>query len=155
MPMYDLRLRRWPFVRALAMCLLLVALASGCGRGRDHDLALVSGRVTLHGEPMASVNVTFQPLAATGSGGDAGLGSYALTDSDGRFQMKTVDGRPGAVVGKHRVWLTLRDHSRSSSAVENDMPMRGPPNPLPRAAYDGSLTFEVPPGGTGKACFEY
>jgi hypothetical protein len=139
-------------VAAIAMGLLLIA---GCGGPKRHALAPVAGRVTLHGKPVANINVVFQPVASAGNQSDAGFGSCGLTGVDGRFELKTVDGKPGAVVGKHRVWLTLRDTSQPSTGPESDKPWRGPPNPLPKAAYDGTLTFDIPADGTDMACFDY
>jgi hypothetical protein len=131
-------------------CLFLALLVGGCRRG-GHSLAPVSGRVTLQGKPMAKVNVAFQPLAAPGSGGDAGIGSYGVTDSDGRFQLKTVDGKPGAVVGKHTVYLTISN----PNPPKGDEQVLGPPSPFPPRAWNGSHTFEVPAAGTDQAHLDF
>ena len=138
--------RRFVVLRRAA----LTSLVAGCGRG-GHSVAPVSGRVTLSGKPMAKVNVTFQPLAASGSSGDAGWGSYGVTDGDGCFQLKTVDGKPGAVVGKHAVYLTVPN----PNPPKGDEYVPPPPNPFPPQAWNGSLTFEVPAGGTDQANFDF
>ncbi|MDZ7615631.1 MAG: carboxypeptidase-like regulatory domain-containing protein [Patescibacteria group bacterium] len=76
--------------------ILLTAIA-GCG---DGGLALVpaAGVVTLDGEPVAEAGVIFTPV----DGGPAASGS---TDSEGRFQLHTVN-RPGTVPGLHTATVT-------------------------------------------------
>ena len=91
-----MRYLHWP------LCAALVAVAAGCG---GEKLAPVSGVVTLDGAPLADASVTFQPVAQGGI--DAGSGSYAKTDAEGRYTLRTVTGdRRGAVVGKHVVRIS-------------------------------------------------
>lgn len=136
---------------ALSLLGMVLTLLAGCGR-TGHDLAPVSGRVTLQDKPIANIGVTFQPIAKTGSRGDAGLGSYGTTDVSGQFRLKTIDGKPGAVVGNHKVYLTVQDTRPESGDVRSGP---RPLNPFPSKAADGSLTFEVPPGGTEHASFSF
>src|SRR5262245_22308276 len=82
----------------------LLVLALGCGGGQ---LAPVSGRVTLNGQPLADAWLDFQPLTSS-SDPNPGAGSVGQTDKDGRYTLHVVDGRSGAVVGKHRVSITLK-----------------------------------------------
>ena len=138
-------------MRARAAFLLFVLLlAAGCGGPR---VAPVSGRVTLDGKPAAGVHVSFQPIATAGDKNPGG-GSYAITDDDGRFTLRLVEGnRPGAVVGKHRVEITTR-----GGEVDDATDLRvksGPPKKVIPARYNRNteLTFEVPGGGTDKADF--
>src|SRR5262245_63020270 len=92
-------------MRTRFLVLLVVAGAAGCG---TRGLAPVSGRVTLDGSPAAGVHVSFQPVGSEGQKNPGG-GSYAITDNDGRFTLKTVDkDQNGAFVGKHRVEITTR-----------------------------------------------
>src|SRR5262245_1428215 len=93
--------------------LLALPLAAGCSR--SGGVASVSGRVTLDDKPLANVHVSFQPIAA-GANRYPGGGSYAITDADGRFTLRLVEGeRPGAFVGKHRVEFTARIESDDDS----------------------------------------
>jgi hypothetical protein len=143
--------QRTRLISVLVACLFLEFVMLGCGR-RQPDLAPVSGRVTVQGKPLANVNVSFQPTAKPGSGAEAGVGSSATTDGDGRFQMKTFDGRPGAVLGKHVVRLAVQN----AQARDSDLwGAARTPSPLPPGASDGSLTFDVPSNGTDKANFEF
>jgi len=80
------------------------ALLAGCSRGPA--LAEVKGRVTMKGKPLGNVRVDFQPDPDKGT---TGPGSTGTTDADGNFTLKYADGRPGAVVGHHRVILSDLD----------------------------------------------
>ena len=62
------------------------------------DLVPVSGTVTLDGKPVSGVTVTFIPTGATGGGA-----SYGATDASGKYELKSNDGRPGAVAGEFKV----------------------------------------------------
>lgn len=73
-------------------------LLSGCGDGIK--FAPVQGTVTLDGKPLDNILVEFWP--------ENGPKSFAETDSQGRFALKTEDGvKDGAAVGSHTV--TLKD----------------------------------------------
>src|SRR5262245_37542958 len=97
---------------------LVLLLVLGCGGPK---LAPVSGRVTLNGKPLANAHVSFQPIAAPGEM-NPGSGSYAITDADGRYTLRVVEGdRPGAHIGKHRVEIVLRETTDEAT----DLPRRG------------------------------
>src|SRR5688572_26123076 len=79
----------------------------GCSGG--NQIAPVSGGVTLDGKPLADVRIALQPGATGDTAGRAelGMGSYATTDSEGRFTLRTADtDAAGAVVGSHRVVIS-------------------------------------------------
>jgi hypothetical protein len=127
---------------AFAACLML----SGCA---EHNLAPVSGVVTLDGKPLVGGEVRFQPMGQ--DVGNPGPDSTGITDDVGRFELETQDGDAGAVVGTHRV--------RISSRVPNDAAAEGadarPSVELVPAHYNlqTTLTFPVPAEGTSKADF--
>jgi hypothetical protein len=121
----------------------------GC-ESKPHGLAPVSGIVTLDGQPVSGVRVTFQP-----SGRDTdnpGPGSSAFSDASGRYELKTVRGDDGAIPGLHTVRILNPEPEKAGS---DDGP--GPPRKeiVPRR-YEVStdLTFDVPPDGTDAANFE-
>ncbi|MBA4066315.1 MAG: hypothetical protein C0501_21895 [Isosphaera sp.] len=137
-------------MRAYVVVLLAAAPAAGCGRAA---VAPVSGRVTVDGGPAAGVHVGFQPV---GSGGDQhpGGGSYGVTDADGRFTLRLVEGDgPGAVVGRHRVELTVRAKADDRHDTRPAGPKSGVVIP-PKYNRNSDLIFEVPAGGTEAADFE-
>lgn len=100
----------------VACGLLLFALA-GCN-GNVRPLAPVSGRVTLDGKPLAGGSVVVQPVAPPGSV-IAGKGSVAFCDADGHYQLETIDGKPGAVIGEHRVRI-YGPRKQKPTAVDGD-----------------------------------
>ncbi|MBN2022096.1 MAG: hypothetical protein JW809_04830 [Pirellulales bacterium] len=152
---HDVRQRtsRRRFVRFWGTCVVLAAgLAAGCGGRAKHDVVPVSGRVTVAGKPLVDVTVAFQPLAPPDSKGEAGFGSYGVTNAEGRFELAAVDGRHGAVVGEHAIRLGVKD----SRPMVGDEAIGPPPkSALPPRASDGSLTFVVPPDGTDEANFDF
>ena len=132
-------------------CILLVAALSlgisGCGSGSG--VAPVTGKVTLDGKPLANAHIAFQPIA--GAKRNVGVGSYATTDGEGRYQLKTSDkDQPGAVIGQHRVEINLRVESD-----DRDPRTRPAPKVLPpRYNLQSELQFEVKSGGTSDANFD-
>jgi len=74
----------------------ILVVLTGCGK-RGPKLADVSGKVTLDGQPLAKVIVTFVPIGG-------GVSSSGVTDEAGRFSLACSLGR-GALVGQHRVYV--------------------------------------------------
>ena len=127
----------------VALCLLAGCLAVvGCAKPGRAPTAKAAGTLSAGGAPLAGVNVTFTPAA--------GRSASATTDAEGRFSLSTFAPGDGAVPGKHRVTLSLK---------EADVPMPGTPEaaaykpaPLPFAKkYAGlattDLEIEIPAGG--------
>jgi hypothetical protein len=109
--------------------------------------------VTLDGKPLASVHVSFQPIAKPGDVNPGG-GSYAVTDAEGNFTLLQVHGEePGAVVGTHRVAITARSEAPPANV---DFAKRPPPKVFVPEKYsrNSDLTFEVAVGGTTQANIE-
>ena len=124
----------------------IVAAISGCGR--ISNVVPVSGKVTVDGQPLANVAINFGPLTG---GMDGAYAAYGKTDSDGRYTLKLVDnGQPGATIGKNRVTL-----NESSDAPVSDGAAAKVQFKLPPTARDGTMQFDVPPGGTDAANFEF
>jgi hypothetical protein len=79
------------------VCLGTLVLACGCSRGPQ--FAEVEGKLAKGGTPLKNVRVEFWPE------GD-GPKSSGVTDEQGRFTLKSEDGRnAGAIVGPHRIVL--------------------------------------------------
>lgn len=91
---------------SVAVCIVALSLA-GCSSGPP-PLASVKGRVTFEGRPLSKVRVEFIPELPTG---DRYLRSLAQTNDNGEFEMYCDDGRPGAVIGWHRVVLATDSRS--------------------------------------------
>jgi len=138
-----------PLVRGFFALSLVVAVsitASGCGK--RVRVVPVSGRVTKAGQPLEGVAVNFAPASG---GMDASYAAYGKTDKDGKFTLKLVDNdQSGALPGLNQVML-----HESSGAAETDGAAPNVALKLPYKARDGTLTFEVPAGGTEAANFEF
>ncbi|MEM7812815.1 MAG: hypothetical protein AAF532_15165 [Planctomycetota bacterium] len=133
-------------VRFVFACVMTVA-AAGCGKAR-FDYAPVSGRVTLDGEPVADAIIRFVP-EKTGDSAIVGPSSVAVTDADGRYELRVSrPGTPrGAVPGRHEVRLDPVDDPASDE--DEDVIVK-----VPRDAA-GPRSFDVPPEGTSTADLTY
>jgi len=125
--------------------LMLEAALVGCG---GPNVAPVSGRVTLNGQPLAGAHVTFQPVSPGPNIRPEVAGSAGRTDAAGRYTLRLVEpDRPGALVGEHRVAI-----STAAGPDSDGVAPKG--ERVPKAWRDGSKRFEVPAGGTSAANFE-
>jgi hypothetical protein len=134
-------------MRLLHLVPLLLFWLAGCSPG-PYQIAPVSGRVTLNGQPLAHASVTFQPLSV-GRNQNPGPGSGGFTDADGRYTLRLIGAETwGAVVGKHLVRITRTPQDSSA----DDRPKRLKDLP---AKYNKKtkLEFDVPAGGTSSADF--
>jgi hypothetical protein len=137
------------FAIGLTIAGILIA-TPGCG-DKQKSLAPVSGVVTFNGKPLSGGSVSFQPIAPPGSN-IAGKGSGALCDNQGRFQLTTIDGKPGAVVGEHKVRIY---GPKTKQIAASDDSSSGSPEIIPRRYnFDTELTFTVPAEGADKADFD-
>jgi hypothetical protein len=128
----------------------LLLLATGCG---GPSLAPVSGKITLDGKPLADATVGFYPLGA-----NASITSSGKTNSNGEYTLKTVmDSRTGAIVGKHRVSITVEPDLVGNTDLPADKLGKIARPPKLPARYQGTeseLTCEVPSGGKTDANFD-
>lgn len=92
------RKARW--VRSLLI--LITAVFIGCGP-KGPDLAPVTGRVTLDGQPLTHGHVGTLPVAGRGARGNI--------QPDGSFELHTYADNDGARVGKHKVGVAVYDAS--------------------------------------------
>jgi hypothetical protein len=133
--------------------------AAGCG-GSGPKYVPVSGVVTLNGKPYPNAMVSFQPVG-TAENPNPGRGSSAYTDENGRFTLRTDDGKVGAVVGKHHIRIQTKRDSTTGVSVpgigspDSGVPARVEIEPIPLEWYSSTSNkeFDVPPGGTDQANF--
>jgi hypothetical protein len=148
----SMRTKHWSLVGVLAAAL------AGCGDD-PFEIAPVSGKVTLNGEPLADARISFQPISG---GSDVGPGSAATTDAQGHYTLTTHDGQRGATVGGHRVRISTLKMSADPSKDDAGFLIRMSrpdgvliPEKVPaKYSRDSPLTFTVPPGGTSAADFD-
>jgi hypothetical protein len=130
--------RRWLWV------VLFLPPLAGCGDGRS--AANVSGKITVKGQPLADIGVTFQPVGE-------GIGSTGQTDAEGRYALQFVDNQQtGAAVGKHQV--TFHDLLDQPAESPDAGPLPPSKSRLSAAARSTVHEFEVPAGGTASADFD-
>lgn len=79
-----------------------LGLTTGCQRATPLKLAAADGIVKINGEPAENILVQFYPDLTSGSNAPTSSG---VSDESGFFQLKTSDGRHGAVVGVCKVVL--------------------------------------------------
>lgn len=87
----------------------VLAFAAGCG-SRGPRLARVQGKVTMDGEPLANVIVTFTP-----EGG--GIASSGITNEKGEYELACPQGK-GAVVGRHKVSVRSQPPKQTTAAAQ-------------------------------------
>jgi hypothetical protein len=90
----------------LPVFLMAIMLLPGCGRP---SLARVKGRVTCNGKPVANAHLTFSPVPRSEGDLEAGKPATGFTDAEGSFVLSTYKPRDGALIGQHRVAVTLDD----------------------------------------------
>jgi hypothetical protein len=132
-----------------ASLLLVLLLLAGCGK--NYPLAPVSGRVTLDNRPLAHAEVHFAP-----TGGQNLPSSVGVTDDDGHYELYLgIDGTPGAIIGEHRVTISL-DQRKNKALLKAGGEMTKRPGELLPSKYnrDSKLTCTVPPEGKNDANFD-
>jgi hypothetical protein len=137
-------------VRACLMGVVLTFLFTGCG-GSPRTVP-VSGRVTLNGQPLANATVMFVPVTDE-TVKNPPPSSVGLTDSDGRYSlMLNTDSKvKGAVVGKHKVMITLGAPQQGGSSADTKRTFQ---KQLPqRYNRKTELACEVPTNGRDDANF--
>ena len=80
-----------------AFAIVALASALGCG-GAKVKTEMVTGKVTLDGQPVAKATVTFAPASG-------GSGAYGTTDDNGVYTLTTQGGAAGkgALPGEYQV----------------------------------------------------
>ncbi len=97
----------------LFLVLVVAATLSGCsGKANGPELARVKGTVTFQGQPLKNATVVFLPAQQ-----GVRLAS-GTTDDNGRFELMTDVPGDGAVLGKHRVTITVRAVEQSLTQEE-------------------------------------
>ena len=79
----------------LVLCLFVVPFICGCGK--KPDTIVVTGTITVDGQPVEEITIVFVPSDANG------LAAFGKTDSQGKFRLSTAS-RPvgsGAKAGEY------------------------------------------------------
>jgi hypothetical protein len=130
--------RRW--VAAVFLALIALTTSAGCGSSPP-KLVPAEGVILIDGEPAADISVQFLPDEIEGEKRPT---SYGVTDSEGRFVLKTYEQGEGAVVGGHSVILVDTLEERPEQGQE----LSAPPRLDSRyATITAGLRAEVTDGG--------
>lgn len=123
----------------------MLLIAAGCGRSGP-ELAIVTGKVTLDGEPVAHAQLTFKP-PATGSGGST---AYGVTDNQGNYTLQYSRDARGALPGQYEVVIESPPKPSKSEIAELKAAGENVPETainLPaKYSQPGELTAEVKSG---------
>jgi len=137
-------------MRRVSLGVALLVTAAGCGQA-PYQVAPVSGRVTLNGQPLVGAHIHFAPIGTLER--NPGPTSQGLTDADGRFTLRLDNPpEPGAVVGRSRVFVTAG--GAAPAGPQPDGGAKRSREMLPaRYNRETVLEFDVPAGGTDRADF--
>ena len=104
-------MRYFHSIEVLLISIIVISI-SGCS-GKEYSLAPVSGTVTHEGKPVAKLGIYFSP-EPVGENYAVGPYSKGVTDSDGKFTIKTRYDEKGGVVGKHTLTFEYTDISETA-----------------------------------------
>ncbi len=127
--------------RRLLLSLSILGLGCTAGCGESYSLVPVEGVLKIDGTPAANISLQFRPDVTQGGEGPT---SFAITDSAGKFQLKTYDGQLGAARGFHRVVLADLEEERPAQGQRSQRPPRlgseyfGQASPLSVEVTDGA-----------------
>jgi hypothetical protein len=129
----------------VAMALMLIVAATGCGGAKTPRLGRVTGKVTLGGQPLPDALVTFSPETGTQSAGKTG--------PDGTYTLVYGRGINGAVLGEHTVTISTyvpEMEDPPSPAVAEKVPLKyREGDSLPKVTVksgSNTLDFSLEPG---------
>ncbi len=142
------------FGLACVVCAVAVAVAigGGCGRGKL-ERAVVSGKVTYQGQPVAKGKIRFIPIKGTQTP------MWGAFIRDGGYK---ASGKGGVPVGTHKVeivaWRTKSDVVETANTPRSDLSLGGAPmgqQYLPEK-YNTKTELEITiPPGSGKVVRDF
>ena len=123
-------MRRAPASRLchwLGGCAVVAAATLGCGKPAGVSFAPVTGRVVVNGQPLAAGTIHFFPDESKGTSGPMSTG---VLQSDGTYSLRGPGQHVGAMVGNHRVYLTLPllDQMPTPVVVDGEVVLQAPPS---------------------------
>jgi hypothetical protein len=135
-------------------CFVLPALLVSFGCGQPYKVAQVSGKVSMDGKPLPKALVTFVPMGSKEN--DApGPTAWGATDDEGRYSLSITPAKPGAVVGKCRIFITTIHSDPAVGDRDAGGPVRRVRDKVPEKYNKKTeLVFDVPAGGTDQANFD-
>ena len=106
-------------IAASSCILMMVFVLAGCGGGDSGpELADVTGKVTLGGQPLANATVTFIP-----SGGD-GTTASGTTGAEGDYELDYSLSKKGCQPGSYTVRITTAVEDDDGNLSEEKVPAK-------------------------------
>ncbi|MFG0262426.1 MAG: hypothetical protein ACF788_08545 [Novipirellula sp. JB048] len=145
---------KFVYFSSLALATLVVSL-TGCN-GSSVELVPVSGVVTVAGQPVEGITVTF--IRPDRGEGEERIFPYAQTDSSGNFTVKISESEMGAPTGQYSVLFQKLTMPDGSPIPEGEMAIDvGAVNQVPEIYSDPATspeTVTIPEGGTDNLSFD-
>jgi hypothetical protein len=121
-------------------CLIVVVTGllslPGCGQV---SMAPVTGKVTCNGKPVANAAIVFSPVPKKDGDRESGKPATGYTDADGKYTLSTFKNYDGAMVGQHRVTVSLEDTNPAPTQRKNELP-----TPFEVKPGDNDLPIDLP-----------
>ncbi len=120
--------------------LCLTVLVTGCGGGAgDPTLGLVTGIITLDGEPVESAVIEFTPVGE-------GRPSAGESDTTGTYTLYFKGSTAGALVGEHEVSMTTFQEAMDYGGAEGFTDIPGRAEKIPKKYATEKVRVTVEPG---------
>jgi len=119
---------------------MVILLLPGCSRPTA-KLVPAEGTLTIAGKPAGDVSLQFLPEDLEGEPRPT---SFAITDADGRFRLKTYEGQEGAVEGTHTVLVVDTLEERPAQGEPAGRPPRVDPK---HSTMTGGIRCQIAAGG--------
>lgn len=128
----------------LGCVLALVVVGCGPREPAGPTLYPVSGTLLVNGKPVADVGVQLVPVTpqVKSQQTTATYGASGITDQAGKFTLKSINGKPGAVKGKYKVILTYtpKMDPKEMSGMAKGGSAKGTPPPEPELPFPKQYT---------------
>ncbi len=96
-------------LHVISYLILGMLLLSGCSN-QGPKIVSVSGKVIREGNPYPNVFLNFEP--------EKGRPSWAQVDGEGKYTVKYDGTQDGAVIGKHKVWISYRSKDPREEMID-------------------------------------
>ena len=117
---------RGPVGLGIVSCVLVAAVAVGCGGKKGCERVIVSGTVTFQGQPVASGQIRFVPTKDT----QAPISGAGIID--GKY---SVEANGGVPVGTHKIKIIARHIDPKSRELAKTLAPGEPGKPPPAPQY--------------------
>jgi len=112
--------------------MLMTLILAGCSSAGDRpEVGKVAGRITINGEALSGVIVSFMP--------EVGRAATGMTDEDGRYKLTYLEGVEGCKLGPNTVAVMASTGGKSSHSIPTKYQQNSPLNVV---VLEGENTFD-------------